>query len=113
MIFGPALPAKTTPCRRKQSASPARLVVCFIAISLSGQVVSTGARAQDPAPVLAGESASIITLPEQPGAAGVLPVSAAAMARYRDPAQGVSANDLIRRALAANGELVAARMEVE
>ena len=32
---------------------------------------------------------------------------------YFDPVQGASANDIVRRALAANGELAAARLEIE
>src|SRR5262249_52181166 len=32
---------------------------------------------------------------------------------YFDPVQGASANEIVRRALAANGELAAARMEIE
>ena len=35
------------------------------------------------------------------------------LSRYFDPAQGASSDDLIRRALAANGELAAARIEIE
>lgn len=33
--------------------------------------------------------------------------------RYFDPLQGVSSNDLVRRALATNGELLAARLDIE
>jgi len=36
-----------------------------------------------------------------------------AITRYFDPVQGVSADDLVRRALASNGELAAARIEIE
>jgi cobalt-zinc-cadmium efflux system outer membrane protein len=32
---------------------------------------------------------------------------------YFDPVQGASANEIVRRALAANGELAAARLEIE
>lgn len=35
------------------------------------------------------------------------------LARYFDPLQGVSSNDLVRRALASNAELLAARLEIE
>jgi cobalt-zinc-cadmium efflux system outer membrane protein len=35
------------------------------------------------------------------------------LARYFDPVQGVSSEDLIRRALTSNGELAAARLEIE
>src|SRR5262249_32611749 len=37
----------------------------------------------------------------------------AASAIYRDPVQGVSSNDLVRRALASNGEIAAARLDIE
>ena len=36
-----------------------------------------------------------------------------AVGRYFDPLQGASSNDLVRRALAANGEILAARLDVE
>ena len=35
------------------------------------------------------------------------------LARYFDPVQGISAEDLVRRALTSNGELAAARLEIE
>lgn len=35
------------------------------------------------------------------------------VALYFDPSQGASSNDLVRRALASNGELIAARIEIE
>ena len=35
------------------------------------------------------------------------------LARYFDPVQGVSSNDLVRRALASNAELAAARLDIE
>lgn len=44
------------------------------------------------------------------------PVSAvlsATISRYFDPLQGVSSDDLVRRALASNGELVAARLDID
>ncbi len=36
-----------------------------------------------------------------------------ALGRYFDPVQGTSSNDLVRRALASNGELAAVRIEIE
>lgn len=39
--------------------------------------------------------------------------TAASMAAYFDPVQGSSSNELVRRALASNGELAAARLEIE
>ena len=35
------------------------------------------------------------------------------IARYFDPVQGLSSEDLVRRALASNGELAAVRIEIE
>src|SRR5687768_11093772 len=35
------------------------------------------------------------------------------LTRYFDPAQGSSSDDLVRRALTSNGELVAVRLEIE
>ncbi|HWW75204.1 MAG TPA: TolC family protein, partial [Pyrinomonadaceae bacterium] len=35
------------------------------------------------------------------------------VARYFDPAQGTSSSDLVRRALTSNGELAAARLDIE
>ncbi len=35
------------------------------------------------------------------------------LSRYFDPVQGTSSNDLVRRALASNGEMTAARIEIE
>ncbi|MCM3872298.1 MAG: TolC family protein [Pyrinomonadaceae bacterium] len=39
--------------------------------------------------------------------------SSATLSRYFDPLQGASSNDLIRRALASNGDFAAARIEIE
>lgn len=39
--------------------------------------------------------------------------SSSVLARYFDPLQGASSSDLVRRALASNGELLAARLDVE
>ena len=40
-------------------------------------------------------------------------VTTSKVVRYFDPAQGASSNDLVRRALASNGELAAARLDIE
>ena len=45
----------------------------------------------------------------EPGSNSVAPM----LARYFDPVQGVSSNDLVRRALASNAELAAARLDIE
>ena len=44
---------------------------------------------------------------------GAAAQSPAALASYFDPVQGTSSNELVRRALAANGDLGAARLEIE
>lgn len=44
-----------------------------------------------------------------PAASSVTPL----LARYFDPLQGASSNDLVRRALSANAELAASRLEIE
>lgn len=44
---------------------------------------------------------------------GAAAQSPAAIAAYFDPVQGTSSNELVRRALASNGELAAARLEIE
>ena len=45
----------------------------------------------------------------EPATSGVTPM----LARYFDPVQGASSNDLVRRALASNAELAAARLDIE
>lgn len=39
--------------------------------------------------------------------------STSALVRYVDPVQGISSNDLVRRALTSNGELAAVRLDIE
>lgn len=45
----------------------------------------------------------------EPASSSVTPM----LARYFDPVQGASSNDLVRRALASNGELAAVRLDIE
>ncbi len=47
-----------------------------------------------------------------PGVTATTPLSPT-LARYFDPVQGASSNDLVRRALTSNGELAAARLDVD
>lgn len=61
------------------------LLNSVLLVMLSG-ILSSGAEAQSPVPAIAG---------------------------YFDPVQGTSSNELVRRALASNGELAAARLEIE
>lgn len=91
-----------------------RTFVCAIALSISissigfGQSSSETAVAND-----ADRRSSSGSIREmQPGSTGSLAVSPA-IAIYFDPLQGSSSIDLVRRALATNGELAAARLDIE
>lgn len=65
-------------------------------------------------PVLA-QSAESGPLPAAPDKAPKAAArgSSSTLARYFDPVQGASSNDLVRRALTSNGELAAARLDTE
>lgn len=68
--------------------------------------------------VRAQEQSAIVSRPPKPRTvsenAETVPTSKSSLIHsYFDPIQGVSANEIVRRALAANGELAAARMEIE
>ncbi len=76
----------------------------LIALSLAS-FVGNPAFAQDPATVAK-------VLVESPASASAKPPSPT-ISPYFDPLQGTSSSDLVRRALASNGELAAARMEIE
>src|SRR5215203_4683878 len=67
--------------------------------------VTTSAASEQPGGSDSGES----RVSNASGAGMVSPASGL----YRDPAQGASSSDLVRRALASNGELAAARIDVE
>lgn len=74
------------------------------------------ARTQTPTDitVAARDGAAPTTPPDSPpGTAASTTAVSPAVARYYDPAQGVSSSDLVRRALASNGELAAARLDIE
>jgi outer membrane protein, heavy metal efflux system len=75
------------------------------------------ARAQDPSQtdgVLTAKSGTIVGSDETPASVAIKPSAASpTLGRYFDPLQGASSNDLVRRALASNGELAAARIEIE
>ncbi|MGH9943112.1 MAG: TolC family protein [Pyrinomonadaceae bacterium] len=58
-----------------------------------------------------GGSAAAVTPPVRAARTGAAAPSAAAL--YSDPVQGASSTDLVRRALSSNGELVAARLDIE
>jgi outer membrane protein, heavy metal efflux system len=84
------------------------LFALALALSVLG---AAAARAQD-VPKAAGAVASSGGPARMPGPAAAPPAVSAARLYY-DPAQGASSADLVRRALASNGELVAARLEIE
>lgn len=81
-----------------------RRALCALALALS--VFAAAARAQD-GPEAAGAVASSGAA-RTPG-----PAAGSAVRLYYDPAQGASSTDLVRRALASNSELAAARLEIE
>lgn len=76
------------------------------ALTLSTIFLGFPARAQN-SPSAAGRT---LTVPE-----GSVATTGAAttVSRYFDPVQGTSSHDLVRRALAANGELAAARIDIQ
>lgn len=75
-------------------------------LTLSATFVGFPARAQNSS--IAASNA--VSLPE--ASVATTPVSTN-VSRYFDPVQGTSSNDLVRRALASNGELAAARIDIE
>ena len=83
--------------------------LCALALSLS--VLGAATRAQT-APETPGVVASAAVSARPPSGA-VTPAAVSALRPYFDPAQGASSADLVRRALASNGELVAARLDIE
>ncbi len=104
---------------RISSRSPARALLARAVAALTFSMAVAGvaappARAQTPPP--AGPAAlqvpAALSAPPALPAAGARAVSPT-VARYLDPAQGTSSSDLVRRALASNGELAAARIDIE
>lgn len=97
----------------KRTRTSASLVILFsIALgavhSVSAQSSSGAAvaeRGKDPVEVSNDRSSGAA----EPASSGLTPI----LARYFDPVQGVSSNDLVRRALASNAELAAARLDIE
>ncbi len=77
----------------------------LIALSIAAAFVGIPAYTQDPATV----AKTIVVQPVQ--STGTPPSSTLSL--YFDPLQGTYSNDLVRRALASNGELAAARLEIE
>ena len=90
------------------------MVVQALALSLVLQLGSCGVFAQSPSTVRATLPTVAIEAPaEALGAAPEVATLSPTMSRYRDPLQGVSSSDFVRRALASNGELAAARLDIE
>ena len=82
--------------------------LCALALSLSA--LGAAPRAQT-APETPGVVASAGG-PARPPSGTVTPAAVSALRSYFDPAQGASSVDLVRRALASNGELAAARLDI-
>jgi len=77
----------------------------LIALSIAAAFGGIPAYAQDPATVAK-------TIVVQPVQSTATPTSST-LSLYFDPMQGTRSNDLVRRALASNGELATARLEIE
>ena len=93
-----------TPCSRTSFISIARSLVPLFVPFLIIQGVVVNAIGQSPS----GASAAF----DQPNVAEKSDPNSGS-ARYRDTQQGVSSSDLVRRALSANGDLAAARLNVD
>ena len=103
-------------CERRGSCGFAKslcLILCVL-------VISTSAHAQNPVEVSAVQRVNNMTpnaAERNPSGAldgsDVSRVRSAAVSRYFDPLQGASSDDLVRRALASNGELLAARLDIQ
>ena len=52
-------------------------------------------------------------VPPRPSSPAATPTAGSAVGLYFDPAQGASSTDLVRRALASNGELAATRLDIQ
>lgn len=84
-----------------------RACLCgFVVLCLSSVVPLASAQAQNPS--MAANTSAASSEAGPPSA----PVSST-LSLYFDPLQGTSSNDLVRRALASNGELAAARIGIE
>ncbi|MBA2527053.1 MAG: TolC family protein [Pyrinomonadaceae bacterium] len=80
------------------------LIALFLAATFVG--VPIPAFAQDPASVAKARVEPTVV-------SGTAAPTSPTLSVYFDPLQGTSSNDLVRRALASNGELAAARLEIE
>ena len=80
-------------------------IVLTVVSSISAQSSSIAESGRDLV-VASNDRTSVAT---EPASSSVTPM----LARYFDPVQGASSNDLVRRALASNGELAAVRLDIE
>lgn len=89
----------------------------FVLIALfSATLVAHGQNSAVKTGVISRDGANRPAVRDQPltSSSDGLPIGASsALSRYADPVQGASSNDLIRRALAANAGLAAARLDIE
>ena len=98
---------------RKRTRPSASLVI-LLSIAL-GAVDSVSAQSSSGLPVAERDKDLVVmsndrpSVPTEPTTGILTPM----LARYFDPVQGVSSNDLVRRALASNAELAAARLDIE
>lgn len=76
-------------------------------------LISTSAAAQKPVATSEINAADNSTSNLAPSTSATNSGPATVVGRYFDPLQGTSSNDLVRRALTTNGELMAARLDVE
>ena len=94
---------------RKRATSFATVVLSMSAVLATVSSIS----AQSPS---VAESAKDLAVSNDRTSAATESVSSSVtpmLARYFDPVQGASSNDLVRRALASNGELAAVRLDIE
>ena len=82
-------------------------LVCTLAMSIMVPVVSVGQRLSE------DNEKNLTSAGRLTDSTKAAAIGHSVLARYRDPIQGTSANDLIRMALAGNGELIAGRLDID
>lgn len=94
-----------------------RISASFLILLSVALNAGSGVLAQSPSETaLAGRAKDAVVVSDRTVATKTSATDASTsptLARYFDPAQGTSSNDLVRRALAANGELAAVRIDIE
>ncbi len=101
--------------RSRITRAMARLIVLYLVTVV---VMPVGAYGQEPMAKEGIVSQNSATRPAATQQTDILQTIGAAplntsLSRYADPVQGASSNDLVRRALASNAELAAARLDIE